>query len=136
MEHVYVQNWMALPKETRDHLVKVFNLNRSGASEIRDQDIITDGYTNTDLLGITHTKMAEYTASGADVSFHRLWEITLSKVKYELSPELVQIGNPPGEGRTVAEADVAAIADGSKKFCQFCEAKGPVKHMGSCTRPQ
>lgn len=25
---------------------------------------------------------------------------------------------------------------GKKKFCEFCDAKGPIKHLKTCTRPK
>ena len=85
---VYRELWMLLPKEQRQHLVVVFNISRTGVTEIRDQDIISDGHSNMDLEVISAEKMAEYTGSPATEPFHRLWEITVSKSNYELNPPI------------------------------------------------
>lgn len=124
MEKLYVPNWMALSKETKDHLIKVFGLVKTGNSEIRDQEVVTDGFTNNDLEGITLSKMAEYTGSPASESFHRLWEVTLSKVKYELHPPIMDIS---------LKAEI--VPEVKTKFCDFCEAVGPIKHKANCTKP-
>lgn len=101
--------WMSLPRETRKHLVKVFDIERTGISEVRDNEVITDGYTNQDLEAITREKMVKYT--GSDESFSRLWEVTLSKVKYELNPPI-----PLGVIPPTIEVDVESFRNvvGSK----------------------
>jgi hypothetical protein len=78
--------WMFVPKDQRDHLVNVFGIKRTGVSEIKNEEIISDGYSNADLEGITKEKMEEYIGSEVD-SFHRAWEVTLSKCRGELEEE-------------------------------------------------
>lgn len=134
MQKVYVANWMALPKETKEHLIKVFNIVKTGNSEVRDQEVVTDGYTNDDLNAITLDKMAEYTGSPTTETFHRLWEITLAKVHYELHPPF-----DLNEGLTptvTLNPEQPVVPPETKKFCEYCSALGPVKHMKDCTRPQ
>jgi len=77
---------MALPKETKNHLVKVFAIPKSGVTEIKDQDVVSDGYTIADLGVITLDKMCEYI--GSRETFARSWEITLMKVKSDLNPPM------------------------------------------------
>lgn len=89
-DKIYVPNWMSLPKDIRHRLTVVFNIQRSGITEIRDQDVITDGVTNADLSVITLQKMNEYI--GSDENFTRAWELTIAKAKYELNPPEIEIG--------------------------------------------
>lgn len=90
MEKVYQQNWIDLPRDVRARLAQVFGLERTGITEVRDQTVVSDGYTNGDLQGITLDKMNQYI--GSVETFPRAWEITLMKVKYELHPPTVEIG--------------------------------------------
>lgn len=92
MEKIYQQHWIDLSVETRQKLVEVFNIPKSGITEVRDQTVISDGHTNDDLNTITVEKMAEYVGSPADLDFAVLWKITLSKIKSELHPPTLEIG--------------------------------------------
>ena len=85
--NVYVHTWMALPHDIRTHLVGVFNIPRTGTSEIRDNEILSDGYSNVDLQAITLIKMNEYIGS-KETSFPRAWEISCSKAKGILHPPI------------------------------------------------
>ena len=49
MERIYPAVWLALPKETREHLAKVFGISASGITEVRDQSVVSDGFTVEDL---------------------------------------------------------------------------------------
>lgn len=89
-ERIYQQHWMALPKNVRHHLVEIFDIKRSGITEIRDQEVISDGTTNNDLGEITLEKLNEYI--GSVETFPRAWEITLMKVHSELNPPTIEIG--------------------------------------------
>lgn len=80
------QLWMQLDKDIREHLVKIFSLERTGITEILDQQIIKDGYSVEDLKGITLEKMIAYI--GSEETFPRAWELTCSKAKYELHPPI------------------------------------------------
>lgn len=124
MERVYQQMWIDLPQETRNHLVKVFDIPRSGITEIRDQSVVSDGHTNNDLLSITAEKMAAYVGSpiGA-LDFARLWTITLSKVKYELNPPVLEIGT---DGIVT---DVPPV----KKYCETCVSPAG-RHRKGCPK--
>lgn len=85
--------WTELSHPVRTKLVEVFGIVKTGISEVRDQTLISDGTTTDDLKVITAEKMAEYVGSDvADTSYARLWELTLAKVKYELNPPTVVIG--------------------------------------------
>lgn len=99
--NVFVHTWMALPREIRGHLVDVFKIERTGISEIRDNEVISDGYSNIDLQAITLEKMNEYIGS-TETSFPHAWEVTCSKAKGELYPpigldQVVQMADEPKE---------------------------------------
>lgn len=96
---VYPQQWISLAKETRLHLIHVFNLIRTGISEIRDQELVSDGFTVDDLKAITHEKMNEYI--GSVETFARAWEVTLAKVHAELNPPIAAIQNIDGDATAV-----------------------------------
>ncbi len=155
MEKIYQQVWIDLPKVTRQHLAKVFGLTPNGIAEIRDQFVVSDGYTNADLEGITKERMAVYV--GSDASFSRLWELTLAKVKYELNPPIVldlSLQSPENQaefmnilnGGNIKLEPVLSVKDkdgnellsmekGSSitidKFCDKCDSKG-VRHKKIC----
>lgn len=85
-DRIYQHQWITLDRDVREHLTKIFDIPTTGIAEIRDQSVISDGKTNEDLKAITSEKMATYVGSLEE--FPRLWELTLSKVKYELHPPI------------------------------------------------
>jgi hypothetical protein len=89
MEQIYSQHWVSLPKEVRVHLISVFGLVRTGVTEVINQEVKSDGFTNDDLKGITLEKMNGYI--GSTETFARAWELTLSKVNSELHPPVGEI---------------------------------------------
>lgn len=88
-EFITPQQWLLLPQEVKNHLIKTFDIKRTGISEVRDNTVISDGYTQTDLKAITHAAMKEYI--GSDETFLRSWELTLAKVKFELNPPVAKL---------------------------------------------
>ena len=89
MELIYPAVWMALPKEVKVHLAKVFGLSPTGITEVRDNTVVSDGYTIDDLRKISRENMCNYI--GSEETFLRAWEITLSKVHTELHPGVIEI---------------------------------------------
>lgn len=118
--------WLTLSKETRLHLVKIFNIPQTGVKEVRDQDVVSDGHTNDNLTAISKEKMAEYTGSPLTESFNRLWEITLAKVKFELNPPPVDLSSLQTSSETTGTSTTS--------FCDTCDAKGPIKHKKTCPK--
>ena len=105
--NLYPQQWLPLSKEVKDVLIKEFSIGRSGVTEVRDQSVVSDGYTTEDLRAITQEKMNKYI--GSEENFMRGWEITLAKVHAVL--------NPP-----VAEIKESTIIDVIAPFCIECKA--------------
>ncbi len=123
LERVYQQYWIDLPKQVREHLAKAFSMNRTGITEIRDQTVISDGYSNTDLEAITSERMKAYVGESSEstVSFARLWELTLAKAHYELNPPVMTIGEDTVE------------APKSTRYCNTCASqKG--RHYKGCPK--
>lgn len=77
---------MVLDRDIKDHLIKVFGLVKTGVTEIRDNEVVRDGYTIDDLKAISLEKMIEYI--GSTETFPRAWELTCMKVKHELNPPM------------------------------------------------
>lgn len=82
---------MLLDREVRLHLVDVFNIRRSGVIEIRDQTVVTDGYTLEDLDAITQEAMARYIGSDMG-SFMRMWDVTISRANFDMHPPIGAVG--------------------------------------------
>lgn len=100
IEKLYTPNWTDLDPKIRHHLREVFNVKKSGNTEIRDQVLISDGTTNEDLWNaFTIESMCKYI--GSKETFARAWEITVSKAKYEI--------NPPVDFPTIEEEPVKKI---------------------------
>lgn len=106
LERLLPQQYMHLSKELRDKITEVFNIKRTGVSEVRDQDIITDGTTYDDLLVVTHRAMGEYV--GSDETFARAWELTVAKAYSELHPPvgIIKATEPEVVKETVQEPEV------------------------------
>ena len=134
-EKINQQHWIALDKKVRQHLAKVFGLVPTGIAEIRDQTVVSDGYTNSDLERINGTKMSEYVGGGAE-TFARLWELTLAKVKYELNPPIdlnppSALSQSPVEDLKNIPASIITTAEADKPFCTQCDSKGG-RHKKIC----
>jgi hypothetical protein len=86
---IYQHQYINLTKEIREFLVKLFEIPRTGISEILNEQVISDGVCNEDLKAITEEKMIEYT--GSHETFGKLWDLTITKVQYEIAfpPEVV-----------------------------------------------
>ena len=93
-EHVVVQQWMLLSKEMRDLIAREFDLKRTGITEICDERVVTDGFSNNDLAFLTKENMSAWV--GSDETFHRAWELTIAKARSILNPPVFEI-KPEGE---------------------------------------
>lgn len=121
-DKVFVHLWMHLPRNERDRIAYVFDLNKTGITEIKDEAVITDGYNQGDLMGITAEKMETYVGSTA--SFNRLWELTCAKAHAECNPPVGLIAKneagdneiqdvPPMKLKTQPEAILGSTEDTS-----------------------
>lgn len=94
-DRVAPQMWMMLGKDERDRLAHVFKIEATGITEVRDNEVLTDGFKYEDLAGITKEKMTEYV--GSEESYPRLWELTVAKVRSELHPPVGVIKKTDGQ---------------------------------------
>lgn len=99
-QNLFPAQWMHATKEVREYLAAMWKLSRSGVTEIRDQDVLSDGYTLEDLRAITLERMNEYL--GEEHSFARAWELTQIKAYEEMHPEVVTM-KPTEEVRVIAD---------------------------------
>ena len=103
---VYAQNWMILPRDLRRHLALVFKIVPTGITEVKDNVVISDGFTNDNLKLIDAVKMAEYLKVPLDMyDFAKLWELTLGHANHELHPVVVNM-----EGITIMPQEVSALS--------------------------
>jgi xylose isomerase len=74
-----VSQWVQLPFEVRQKLVKMFDLIRTGGSEVIDGRLKTDGYTEKDLRGVSLEKMKSIT--GAEGGYYELFDKVLTMIE-------------------------------------------------------
>jgi hypothetical protein len=110
-DRVMTQIWMLLPVEKRRHLAHVFSVQKTGISEIRDSDVISDGHTNDDLSVITAEAMEAYV--GSSETFPRLWELTIAKCHSELNPPIGIIVSPGTKNEEVIDGTFTENGDGT-----------------------
>jgi|ERR1035437_113048 hypothetical protein len=125
-ERIYQPMWLALSKEVRNKLTEVFKLVPTATREIRDNTVLCDGFSNEDLSGISAIKMEEYV--GSKESFHRMWEITLSKVNFELNPPTLITPPPKVPTEVKLEPETPIF---KPPFCDKCTSKGG-RHIKNC----
>ena len=108
------QLWMLLDKKIREHLVTVFDIKKTGPTEIRDNLIIQDGYSVEDLKAISLEKMTAYI--GSEETFPRAWEITCSKAKGEVYPpiNISPMADEPRDVEPIIETKVETNGKKSK----------------------
>ena len=97
-------------REIRDYVAQVFKVPRTGISEVRDQEVISDGHTYDDLKVITLDAMCDYI--GSRETFARAWEITCAKAYSELYPPV---------GVVKSKQDIADEAEFEKKHVHEAE---------------
>lgn len=89
---VHTQLWMSQPTDVRDEIAREFDLKRTGIREVRDQDVVSDGFKQEDLNEITEERMEKYV--GSKETFPRLWELTIAKAKSVINPPMHFVGVP------------------------------------------
>lgn len=122
-DRIVPQLWMLVSPAERLVIAASFTLPRSGITEIRDQDVVTDGYTIDDLQHLTAERMAEWVGEPADteLSFSRLWELTVAKAhSIVMPPEALMVvideaSNVPAEVYEAAPEVVAKTKKNGSK---------------------
>ena len=78
-KQIYPSQWLQLPVEARIKIALHFGLGKSGATEVVDNRVVSDGYTALDLQDLTLEKMQEYLNS-KEKDILKLLELTASKI--------------------------------------------------------
>ena len=83
--------WLSLTPEVRAKLVKLFGLNRSGATETymgRDSivRVVSDGYTAANLLAVTKEKMQQILDTDS-TDFYGMFDEILANIDVLLNPD-------------------------------------------------
>ena len=63
-DSISVFQWVSIAQETRDKIASMLELKRSGTTQVANGILITDGYTEQDLAGITNDKLERFTHIG------------------------------------------------------------------------
>ena len=119
MDRIYTQVWMSVPKLVRHQLVKDFNIRRTGNVEVINDTVVTDGYTNADLMVFTIDSMTHYAQERG--SFSHLWDVTVEKA--------MKIVDPPADLIEVSPNTLEVAAQ--PKYCDKCASKGG-RHLKYC----
>ena len=77
-------SWVSLPNEVRWRIRNIFNIPRSGVSDVVDFRIVSDGTTHEDIKVLTAPKMQEYLGT-KEQDFHRLFDLVVARVIDQMS---------------------------------------------------
>jgi len=125
METIQKFQWMKLSREVREKLVHLFGLERTGISEIRDDEVISDGFSDSDLQSITKEKMCEITGLPCELSFSSLWEVITVKVANDVHPLVTE-----SKEEIINNVDVPPVQN---VYCTTCTStKG--RHKKGCPK--
>jgi hypothetical protein len=76
--------WLKLPAKTRAAFANVFDLKRTHGASVQYIDgqtkVISDGYTDTDLAGITVKSLQKFVGEKDEKDFWKLIDVALEKV--------------------------------------------------------
>lgn len=116
-DKIVPQLWMMVSPAERLVIAASFHLTKSGIVEIHDQDVITDGYKTEDLERIGIGTMAAFVGepTDTDLSFSRLWELTVSKARSIVHPPEAMSDEAPinlANMTEVSNEEMAAIKAG------------------------
>lgn len=80
--------WVSLPNEVRYKIRSIFGIPKSGATEVNDGRIVSDGTTHEDFKHLTVEKMQSYVGD-TSTDFYKLFDKVLAKVNDEINPKTV-----------------------------------------------
>lgn len=75
--------WVSLPVEVRYRIRAIFDIPKSGITEVHDAQVISDGTTHEDFKSLTTEKMQAYLNSDS-TDFHKLFDTVIAKVSDEV----------------------------------------------------
>ena len=120
-QQIYVSQWLQVPTETRNKLIELFNLRKSGVTSVVNNVVISDGFTDLDLSDLTIDKLQKYLGS-KDKDIISLLENAIVKIN---TPEPVKIITP--------EVAILGKAE-AKKYRKEYEARKKVAKVGKVAK--
>lgn len=97
---LYTQEWINLPQEIRNSLATIFGLSKDCGTEVVDNRIVSDGFSNESLKGITIEKM-QHMLKTEEEDFMKLFSLVLESLTgssaqpeptVEVGPEIISTG--------------------------------------------
>lgn len=79
--------WISLPIQIRVRLVEIFDIPRSGNTEVENNQVVTDGYTHKDLAKITEEKMQGFLLDTTEGDYFKLFHRVLDVLHEQLRKE-------------------------------------------------
>jgi hypothetical protein len=79
--------WVSLPNEVRRRIRVVFDISKTGFTEVSDGVILSDGVTQSDFKSLTIEKMQKY-LNDESVDFHKLFDKVVAKINDEISGKI------------------------------------------------
>ena len=91
---ISVPDWVKLPSETRQKLIKQFSIPKTGGSEMQliggQRQLVSDGHTHLDLKVMSVEKLQQFTES-TSTDFYELLNKTIEKLSVHVGPTTEQI---------------------------------------------
>ena len=100
--------WLMIPQDIRNKLVQLFSIPRSGYMDVRNLEVVSDGYTFDDLKAITTDKLKEYTGLKVG-SMYELLTAAIIKIQ---APEVKQ--SNVNEQTTTSTQNKGTVSIGSE----------------------
>jgi len=85
--------WVSLPNEVRRRIRVVFDIPKTGFTEVSDGVILSDGVTQSDFKSLTIEKMQKY-LSDESVDFHKLFDKVVAKINDEIIGKIIEPVKP------------------------------------------
>lgn len=118
-----VSQWVQLPDYVRRRIASLFGLIRTGGADVQNNILITDGFTEKDLSGITVLKMQELVHSEID-NYFELFDRVLEYVENERSGKAVELEEERLEREQKIQATAAQSA--METIAAISEAVKPI----------
>lgn len=112
---IYIPYWMSLSKETRNKLIVIFSVPKTGVVEVINETVLTDGHNNIDLEVITIDKLKAYTGQ-LKGTFAELWEMAVEKAMHSHT------------SMSIEEMELIP-----KPYCEFCTSTQG-RHRKGCPK--
>lgn len=128
--------WLNLPQETRDKLVKLFGIQKTGTIMTtigpEGAKVISDGFNFQDFYPITVSRMNEL-LGWDDEDFYALFSAVIENIDELLNgsygkDKFVEV---LVSGNTKKEIESEIKFSDKPRFCNFCDSKG-VRHKKEC----